>query len=616
MKESRFIDQNKDKWASFEDELKQKKKDPDKLSDLFVQLTDDLSFSRTYYPNRLVRAYLNSVSQKIYLNFYKNKKNYLKNFVNFWKEDLPFIVYESRKELSIAFIVFTLATLIGVLSCLKDPAYAEVVVGKAYVEMTKANIADGDPMAVYKNGESFYTFLWIFWNNIRVAFYTFVLGVTAGVGTIFILLKNGTMLGGFQFFFYDKGVFAESLITVWQHGTIEILSIIIAGGAGLVLAKGLIMPGTFPRLQSLQISTKKGLKIMMGLTPFILAAALIEGFITRLTEAPFVFRLGLIIASLVLMFGYWVYYPWRKKREGFSEALKNRAIGFERPIEDKLVKYSLVNIKGVGEIFTDSFRMFRNNIGKFFVFSLIIATLYGFAHVHYAGFESNYYEGENFVDLLMNFLENLFLSFFSFFKFSNKPLIQFLNMFMLGMLFPIAFAGFDKVFGFNQGLSFAQKLLSFLKYFIYGAIAAVLLYAVFYFDSGWSYVLFMLMLPVVIMPFSALLYDKKMPTYGLKLMFSNLVSVILVLLVFFLLFLCFMLISNFGIASLILDFIKMNFQITGPQMQMFYDFTSAFLGIFTFSFFFPIFIYGFTFIYYSNKEHLEANHLIERIKNM
>ena len=616
MKESRFIDQNKEKWESFEAELKQKKKDPDKLSDLFVQLTDDLSFSRTYYPNRLVRAYLNSVSQKIYLNFYKNKKNYFKEFLNFWKEDLPYIVYESRKELGIAFLVFGLATLIGVLSCIKDPTYAEVVVGKGYVQMTQQNIDNGDAMAVYKDGESFYTSLWIFWNNIRIAFYTFVFGVTAGIGTLFILLKNGTMLGGFQFFFYDKGVFKESLITVWQHGTIEILSIIIAGGAGLVLAGGLIKPGTFPRMQSLQIATKKGLKIMIGVTPFLMVAALIEGFITRLTDAPLIFRFFIIAASLFIMIGYWIYYPWRKNMEGFSEKTKENALAFERPIEQKIASYSLEDIKSIGNIFADSFRMFSANMGKFFMFSLFIATLYGFAHVYYGAFESIYYEGDDFFQLLANFMSEVFLSFFTFFKFSDKPIIQALNMLMIGSLFPLAFAGFNKVLGLENEISKRKKLWLFVKQFVYGALVSILLYSIFYIDSAWSYLFFILLIPVVIMPFLAMFYQKKNPVYGLKILVSRLGSVLITLIVFFLLFLCFMLIANVGIAGLVLDFIKMNFTFTGNQMQMFTNFTSAFLGIFTFSFFFPIFIYGFSFVFYSNKEYLEAENLIARIKNI
>ncbi len=54
MKETRFIAQNKEKWLDSENLLKESDKDPEKLSNLFTQVVDDLSYSRTYYPNRSV----------------------------------------------------------------------------------------------------------------------------------------------------------------------------------------------------------------------------------------------------------------------------------------------------------------------------------------------------------------------------------------------------------------------------------------------------------------------------------------------------------------------------------------------------------------------------------
>ena len=55
MKETKFIEQNKEKWMEFEDMLRENRHDPEKLNDLFIQITDDLSYARTFYPNRSVR---------------------------------------------------------------------------------------------------------------------------------------------------------------------------------------------------------------------------------------------------------------------------------------------------------------------------------------------------------------------------------------------------------------------------------------------------------------------------------------------------------------------------------------------------------------------------------
>ena len=54
MRETQFIKQNQEKWSEFEQTLRGEAKDADRLRDLFVQITDDLSYSRTFYPNRSV----------------------------------------------------------------------------------------------------------------------------------------------------------------------------------------------------------------------------------------------------------------------------------------------------------------------------------------------------------------------------------------------------------------------------------------------------------------------------------------------------------------------------------------------------------------------------------
>jgi hypothetical protein len=70
MKETEFIRQNKEKSNRLEKLLNDPHKDPDQLTDLFIETTDDLSFSRTYYPNRSVRVYLNGIAQQVFRVIY------------------------------------------------------------------------------------------------------------------------------------------------------------------------------------------------------------------------------------------------------------------------------------------------------------------------------------------------------------------------------------------------------------------------------------------------------------------------------------------------------------------------------------------------------------------
>lgn len=361
MKETRFVAQNREKWQESENLLKESEKDPEKLSTLFTQVIDDLSYSRTHYPNRSVRVYLNRIAREYFSIIYR-QHGYKKNtFSHFWVEELPQLVYQSRRPLLISLLVFVLALGIGIFSSLKDPEFATSILGERYVAMTKANIEKGDPMAVYKEAHQAEMFLGITMNNLMVAFRTYVFGVFCSIGTLAILLSNGIMVGCFQFFFIERGLFAESALTIWLHGTLEISSIILAGGAGLTLGSGLLFPGSYSRLQAFQLSALRSLKLMIGVVPIFVLAALIESFLTRYTDMPDILRLFLIVASAVGILGYFVVYPWRKSRMGFSQALEETKLP---PDIDESVSYT--RVKNNGEIIKDSFVFYKKHFNKLF----------------------------------------------------------------------------------------------------------------------------------------------------------------------------------------------------------------------------------------------------------
>lgn len=372
MRETQFIKQNQAKWAKFERSLGKPNTNADELSDLFVEITDDLSYSRTFYPNRSVRVYLNNIAQKVFYSVYKNRRNKLPSFVAFWKDTVPQVIYESRKSFYLALLLFLSAALIGAFSSYMDVDFPRVVMGDDYIDMTYENIANGNPMAVYQQQDETSMFLTIAINNIQVAVKTFLLGLFFCVGTVYILIQNGIMLGSFQYLFISEGVYIESFFTIWMHGAIEISCIIIAGAAGLTMGAGLVFPGTLSRLQSLQIAAKRGLMIMITIIPLLLLAAFIEGFITRYTGASNIIRGIVIFGSFAFIISYYVVYPMLKARKGFTSFLQDAKL----PASDSnAIKYD--QIKSVGFIFSDAFILYRNYLkvaGGLAVLAAIIYT--------------------------------------------------------------------------------------------------------------------------------------------------------------------------------------------------------------------------------------------------
>ena len=358
MKETAFINQNKKKWAKFERMSNQNQSDPDELSDLFIEITDDLAFARTHYSKRSVKVYLNSLAQKSFHGIYKKKRTSFSAFFQFWTTSLPLEMYRIRKALLASFTMFVIGMLIGMVSTMDDPDFLGAVIGYEYVHMTEQNIANGEPMSVYgNNGGEMYSFISIAQNNLRVTLMAFILGVFFSVGSSVYMFFNGIMVGAFQWFFKVRGLLLTSFLTIWVHGAFEISGIVIAGAAGITLGNGFMFPGTLTRMQSLSIAAKRGVKVIIGLFPIILIAAFIEGFASRHTEWPDLVKGGIIFLSFSIMVFYFVLYPYFvAKKHNFSGKVS------EKPTFVEKKTFELYKVRNLGGIFTDTFVFYR----KFF----------------------------------------------------------------------------------------------------------------------------------------------------------------------------------------------------------------------------------------------------------
>lgn len=330
MREAAFVKQNKDKWLIFENVLSNKTViKPDALSNLYIEITDHLSYAKTFYPNSNTETYLNGLASSAHQKIYKTKKESKNRLISFFRTEFPLMFYKHLRELLVAFLVFSLFVIVGAFSAANEGDFVRGFLGDGYVNMTLENIEKGDPMAVYKEQGEFNMFLGITLNNIKVALYAFAYGIMLGIGSLFIMMQNGIMLGSFQYFFYEQGLLWESARTIWIHGTIEIAVIIIAGAAGLVLGNGILFPGTYTRLESFKRGVIRGLKILISTIPFFIIAGFLESFVTRHTEMPDWLAILIIICSLSLILFYYVIYPIiLNKKELFNQS-QEEAIHFQ-----------------------------------------------------------------------------------------------------------------------------------------------------------------------------------------------------------------------------------------------------------------------------------------------
>lgn len=327
MREAAFVKQNKDKWLKFENVISNKSQiHPDELSNLYIEVTDHLSYAQTFYPGSKTLEYLNHIASKSHQIIYKTKRESSKRFITFFTEEFPLLMYQYQKQLLIAFLTFLLFTIIGAYSAAHDGAFVRSILGDGYVNMTLENIDQGDPMRVYKEQGELDMFLGITINNIRVSLYAFIYGVLFSIGSLYIIMRNAIMLGSFQYFFFEKGLGWESVRTIWIHGTIEISVIIIAGCAGMVVGNSILFPKTYTRLTSFKRGVKNGLKIVTSTIPFFIIAGFLEGFVTRHTEMPDWLAILIIGSSFALIIFYYVIYPRQLHKKQVLEQMNTPEI--------------------------------------------------------------------------------------------------------------------------------------------------------------------------------------------------------------------------------------------------------------------------------------------------
>ena len=306
MREPLFVKQNAEKWSQFEQSATN---DPDEIAERFIKITDDLAYAKTFYPKSKTTAYLNGLASKLHQSIYKNKSEKSNRFITYWKFELPLLFKTYQRQLLYSFIFFLIFCLMGVLSAKYDPNFLRLLLGPEYVDMTNDNIAKGDPFGVYKSQNEFTMFFYIGANNIFVSFVMFVSGIIFSVGSVYYMLQNGLMLGSFEYYFFSKGLGAQSILVIWIHGTIEISSLIIAGAAGLVLGNSFLFPRTYTRIDSIKKGAKDGIKIVLGLVPLFIIADFFESFVTRHTGMPVWLSITILASSLYFIIWYVIIYP-------------------------------------------------------------------------------------------------------------------------------------------------------------------------------------------------------------------------------------------------------------------------------------------------------------------
>lgn len=577
MRERIFIKDNFEKWQNFEQNLKGFNQNPEKLRKQYIEVIDDLSYSKTFYKNRSVRVYLNNLAQSVQLSIFKNKKNSIEKFKQFFNEDIPKIAFLGRQELLFAFVLLLISISIGIVSSIYSPEFPVTILGEKYVNQTIENINQGNPFGIYKDKDQMEMFVSILTNNLRVSLIVFIFGIILGYGSVFIMISNGIMLGVFMYFFYSRNLSTEFNLTVWMHGSIEILTLVIETFAGILLGKGLIATGTQTRKESFIFWGKKGIQLFLASIPFIVFAAFVESFITRHTDLPNTVRLIFILLCVALMLFYFVVFPYIKYRKIEINVL-NEIKSF--PIKN--IAFSPLDNQKPSEILYFSLILFQNNIktsfSKIVLVSLLFSTFIYFFHLK-----------EFTQSILNNTSTNEFYEIFKYSKFIFLPnetwYFQITNALIIGT---IAYGAINIALR-NLQINFDPK-----KLILFCIISAAISSFALYIPNALNIFMYFFMFIALIT--SHIFHLKKENNeFILSIILKNLKSnsgkiIILTTQTLVVIFLS-QIIVVMPLKHLIFEFLLSNFVFKDGLYTLIYNFSGLILSIISFAFFFQLVLY-------------------------
>jgi uncharacterized membrane protein SpoIIM required for sporulation len=268
------------------------------LALLYRQSASDLATVREDPASKQLTFYLNQLLGRAHNLIYMGRKASRRGIWTFYKDIYPVIFRQTLPDTLAAFVLFLAAGCAGFLMGMADPSFIRHFLGPQMIEtierheMWTHSIVTVKPLASSA----------ILTNNISVAFSTFALGITAGIGTVWMMLLNGLMMGVVAVACWREGMSLPLWSFVAAHGVLELPAIFIAGGAGLGIAKGLLFPGSLPRRESLVRAGARSVRLVLGTIPMLVVAGAVEGFVSP-TDLPYQLKFlvaGALATLLVL----------------------------------------------------------------------------------------------------------------------------------------------------------------------------------------------------------------------------------------------------------------------------------------------------------------------------
>jgi uncharacterized membrane protein SpoIIM required for sporulation len=269
------------------------------LALLYRQTASDLSVAREDPTSAALARYLNDLLGRAHNLIYSGAPRRAGGIRDFYLRVFPAVFRETLPYTLAAAGIFAATAIAGVILTLSNPGFERLLLPPEMMDtIERREMWTHSVLAVKPLASSA-----IMTNNLSVALVMFASGIMAGLGTLYLLAFNGLLIGVIGAVCDRAGMAVSLWSFVAPHGVLELPAIFIAGGAGLLLGRGLVAPGALSRRDALADCASRAIRLLLGVIPLLVVAGVIEAFVSP-SDIPVPAKFLVAAALFILMCAY------------------------------------------------------------------------------------------------------------------------------------------------------------------------------------------------------------------------------------------------------------------------------------------------------------------------
>lgn len=272
----------------------------------YREVAADLARARTYRSDEATVARLERLVAAGHNALYRDERSTWRGLAGMVLREFPGAILRARGYVLVACLTFLAPAAAGFALMRDRPALAADLLPDVLLRRAEAGVerqAAGRRYVDLDPAERPLMASGIITNNVRVAIACFAGGIFLGVGSLVLLGFNGLLIGATAGHFSNAGLLAYLLEFIVGHGLLELFAIWVAGAAGFLLGRSVLVPGSLRRADALVLSGRTAVRMLGGAAVMLVVAGLIEGFVSAGTGG-YGIRLAASAASIVFLAAY------------------------------------------------------------------------------------------------------------------------------------------------------------------------------------------------------------------------------------------------------------------------------------------------------------------------